>query len=108
MRSQKKIAAVLLLAACLGGYAAAPVYAAPKAQNHVNRILNKLDRQRDTQLRQQSRNARTARQQQLREQARPGDPNNVTARQADAVRDRAANLQDKQRDQAEDQKDARP
>lgn len=108
MKSQKKIAAVLLLAACLGGYAAAPVYAAPKAQNQVNRILNKLDRQRDTQLRQQSRNARIARQQQLREQARPGDPNNVTARQADVVRDRAANLQDKQRDQAEDQKDARP
>ena len=71
MKSQKKIAAVLLIAACLGGYAAAPVYAAPKAQNQVNRILNKLDRQRDTQLRQQSRNARTARQQQLREQARP-------------------------------------
>ena len=37
MKSQKKIAAVLLIAACLGGYAAAPVYAAPKAQNQDRR-----------------------------------------------------------------------
>lgn len=92
---------IALLAAILLGTAALPSAdaAGSRASRQVNRTLNRLSDKRDTQLRDNSRRARTERQQQAREQAQPGNPQNRTRKQAEQTRNRLDNIRDKQVDQ---------
>lgn len=99
--NSRKILVLLAAAAVLAG-TAAPIMAAPannRAAAQVNRTLDRLNAQRDTQLRGQRRHAQTVREQRLREQSRPGDPQNRVQNQNENVRDRLDNLQDKLADQ---------
>lgn len=94
--------AALLLAAALLLPADVPASAAPannRAAAQVNRQLDQLNAQRDRQLRSQSRQARTARNQRLREQTRPGDPQNRVINQNEDTQDRLDELQEKLADQ---------
>lgn len=100
--NSRKILVLLAAAAVLAGTAAAPALAAPannRAASQVNRTLGQLSAQRDTQLRGQRRHAQTVRQQRLREQSRPGDPQNRVQDQNENLRDRLDTLQDKLADQ---------
>lgn len=108
MNSRKIL--VLLSAAAVFAGTAAPALAAPannRAAAQVNRTLDRLAAQRDTQLRGERRHAQTVRQQRLREQSRPGDPQNRVQDQHENTQDRIANLQDKLADQQAQQDAAR-
>ncbi len=80
-----------------------PLFVSAANTSNVDRLLTKLRRNTDTELRAQDRD-RTARQNdQLREQISPGNPQNAVDAQNEKTTNRIANLEDKQKDQAENE-----
>lgn len=105
-RRFSRAAGALLLA---GAALALPPFDAPAALAaakspagiKVDQQLAKLRRQTNTEIRAQERKASTARQDRLREQMRPGSPQNRIDRQNDQQRDRTEELRDRLADQKE-------
>lgn len=77
-----------------------PIVEASAASN-VDRLLAKLRNSTDTELRDQDRQRQARQNQQIREQTSPDDPQNAVQKQNEDTKNRIANLEDKQKDNAE-------
>lgn len=93
-----KLCLILSAAVLLTALSPCADAATNKAAGQVNRTLSRLNDKRDTQLRDNSRRARTERTQRAREQAQPGHSQNRTRKQAEDTRNRLDTIQDKQTD----------
>lgn len=81
-----------------------PLFYSAAAPSNVNRLLNQLRQNTNAELKQEDRQRAARQNNQLREQVSPGNPQNAVEKQKEELNNRIANLEDKQKAQADHQK----